>query len=406
MDNIFCEHQRDYGRSINKLLIDIDSELERITEWWIRWAVNNGNIVGEIDNNGLPDPSADKSVILVSRLLWFMSEVAIYRNSKEVFDAATKVYEYFIRNFIDEIDGGVVWLVDKDDRVADGRKQIYAQSFAIYALVSYFKLTGLAQSIDRAMIIFECIEKYGVDKKNGGYFEAFSNNWGFLEDVRLSDKDINSPKTMNNHLHLIEAYTELALAVKDKRITGALSKLLRCYLCKFYIPENNHFRMFQTVDWIDQSIAFSFGHDVESSWLIWKAANVINDRDLLSRCEPMVLGVVDACVERGLRADGSMIDLADREMTIINSQRVWWVQAETLVAFCNAYQISDKNKYLDYMFDLWGFIKKEVIDYENGEWFWLSRPDQGEGYDIYKAGFWKGPYHNGRALLEVLNRMG
>ena len=93
-------------------------------------------------------------------------------------------------------------------------------------------------------------------------------------------------------------------------------------------------------------------------------------------------------------------DLKSGEVT---SLRSWWEQAETIVGYLNAWQLTPKIKYLGEAMACSKYITEHFVDKKNGGWY--SYVDQsGIPGRADKAGFWVCPYHNGRMCLEVIER--
>lgn len=391
---------------------ELHSELDRLNHYWLDCIVSGDDFFSCVSSEGEIKKEADKGVILCTRMLWYFSEAAAYLDEEKLIQAASTLYQYLSKHFIDREHGGVVWSVDARGCFTNGRKQVYAQAFAVYSLSAYYRLTGNLSALESARSIYSLLEKYAFDRENGGYFEAFSREWGVLDDVRLSDKDLASPKTMNTHLHLIEAYTGLLLAEKKAKseahisaLADTLLHLLDAYSTRFYNAENAHLRMFLSANWEDESQAISFGHDIESSWLMWEAAEILGNERFKQKSRIQVDALVNSCQREGLAEDGSVYDLFDCTNSTLIKERVWWVQAEAMVGFFNAWELNASDEHLARVWAIWDFIKKEFIDLEGGEWHWLAECDQTAFYDEYKVGPWKGPYHNGRALIELCQRI-
>ena len=398
---------------------ELHEHLLTLSHWWLENVLTQDDtaFVGEISSTGEKHHQANKSVILSTRLLWFFSEAAVVLNTKtqstsvnhqaligELRDAANVVYAFITRHFIDDNHGGVFWEVDYQGNKVNGRKQIYAQSFAIYALAAYYKLTKEPVVLDQATSIFDLIERYSADPIHGGYHEAFSQQWQTLDDVRLSSKDLNSKKTMNTHLHILEAYTALYKVCGEKLLKQKLEALMETFVTRFFDTQSQHLNMFLSENWVNESTHFSFGHDIESSWLIWEAATALGDEKLLQRYRRVVLDLAKLCAEQGMNSDGSLVDMRDIGTAKDSSDRIWWVQAEAMVGFQNAFMLKPESHYQQKALALWRFIQTEIIDHEHGEWHAVARSDQVDDYAEYKVGFWKGPYHNGRALIEMISR--
>lgn len=252
--------------------------------------------------------------------------------------------------------------------------------------------------------LFGFIEQYGFDKENGGYFEAFSRDWQLLDDLRLSDKDANEAKTMNTHLHILEAYTNLYRIEKSELVRLALKRLIDCFIDKFIDKKTHHLKLFFDEKWNLKSNEISFGHDIECSWLLFEAAEVLGEQALIEQLKVLALNMATATLKEGLDQDGAVFNEKNGEY--LDTDKHWWPQAEAVVGFWNAYRLSDKEQFKYAALACWSFIQQYLKDEEQGEWHW--RVNQ-QGIPILsedKAGAWKAPYHNGRMCMEISSPKG
>lgn len=376
---------------------------DNILSFWSRKMVDPlGGFYGRIDGQGKLHEQADKAVILNTRILWtYSSAYQITGNPKHKL-MADRAYEYVAKNFIDSRNGGVFWMLDNKGQVLSDKKQTYAQAFAIYAFAEYHKINEYKRAKDFALRIFELMEEHAFDPVNKGYLEALNKEWGKLQDVRLSDKDMNADKTMNTHLHVLEAYTNLYRIWPDTKLRDQLEHLIRLMLSTF-ISDQGHFHLFFTNNWELLSHEISFGHDIEGSWLLCEAAEVLGDEELLEEVKRVALKMVDASL-KGLDSDGGLMYEAGPD-GIIDADKHWWPQAEALIGLINAWQITGNEEYLNQMKRVWTFIRTYIMD-KDGEWHWKVNKHGDVDYNEDKAGPWKCPYHNGRAMVEIMNRLG
>lgn len=379
---------------------------DNILGFWATRMVDkeNGGFYGRIKGDGALEPKADKGCILNARILWTFSAAYRVLGKPEYLELATRAKDYLLQHFYDHQYGGTYWALDCIGNAVDTKKQFYALGFALYGLSEYARTTGDKDVLQYAIHLFETIEKYSFDKEYNGYIEACTRDWNVIEDMRLSDKDANYPKSQNTHLHIIEPYTNLYRIWKDERLEKALRNLITIFTDKILNPDTHHLDLFFESDWTRGAGALeSYGHDIECSWLLHEAAIVLGDDDVLKRVEPIVLQVAKAS-EKGLLPDGSMIHEANLDTGTMDDDLHWWVQAEAVVGFANVYQHFGDDTALEKSLRCWEYIKKNLIDWDGGEWYW-SRNRQGEINKVDdKAGFWKCPYHNGRMCLEIIER--
>ena len=394
------------NNKITTLRIEVAHELTTgILPFWMEKMADNvqGGFYGRIDGDDKLHADAAKGAILNARILWTFSAAYRLLRKPEYLETATRAKRYIIDRFYDKDFGGVYWSLTANGEPLDTKKQVYAQGFAIYGLSEYARATGDREALDYAVKLFETVEKYSFDRDRNGYIEAFTREWKPIEDMRLSDKDENTSKTMNTHLHILEPYANLYRVWKNERLERQLRNMLDLFTGKILNKKTYHLDLFFDNDWRTDGNIISYGHDIEASWLIHEAALVLGDEALLKRIEPVITNIARAADE-GLNPDGSMIyerftaeDRTDRELH-------WWVQAENVVGHVNLYQHFGDEKALDTAMKCWQFIKDKIIDHANGEWHWSLMPDGSVNRRDDKAGFWKCPYHNGRMCMEIIER--
>ena len=392
----------------------------------------NGGFYGQMTGRGQLIKEADKGAILNARILWSFSAAYRVMGKKEYLEAATRAKEYFISHFIDHEYGGVFWSLDYKGQPKDTKKQFYAIGFAIYGLSEYARATGDHEALDYAIQLYENIEEHALDHVYNGYIEACTREWGVMEDMRLSDLDANYPKSQNTHLHIIEPYTNLyrcmrefqaaqscnyvpaigavlpvAITVPQEtfvRVEASLRNLIHIFTDHILNPATHHLDLFFEMDWTRGAGHLeSYGHDIECSWLMHEAALVLGDKDILNKVEPIVREVAKAS-EKGLNPDGSMIHEANLDAGTVDDDLHWWVQAENVVGWMNIYQYFGDEDALQKALHGWEYIKQNLIDKENGEWYWSRHKDGSLNLDDDHAGFWKCPYHNSRMCMEILER--
>lgn len=405
-----------------------------ILHFWLEKMVDHehGGFYGRMDGNGVLHPEAEKGAILNARILWSFSAAYRVLGNQPYLEAARRAYDYLIEHFIDQEYGGVYWSVDYQGRPLDTKKQFYAIGFALYGLTEYVRATGDREALEYALQLYDCIEKHALDRQYNGYIEACTRAWGEMADMRLSELDANYPKSQNTHLHIIEPYTNLYRCLKELhqrescdyvpaigsvlpvtvtvqpetlvRVEASLRNLINIFTDRILNPETHHLDLFFDMDWTREAGRLeSYGHDIECSWLMHEAALVLGDHTVLKKVEPIVQMVAKAS-EKGLRPDGSMIHEANLDTGHVDDDLHWWVQAENVVGWYNIWQHFGDQSALDKAQRCWDYIKRNLIDYERGEWYWSRYPDGTLNQRDDKAGFWKCPYHNSRMCLEIIER--
>jgi cellobiose epimerase len=383
---------------------ELQHELEDILQYWMKYAPDNdnGGFYGQVDNDNRPYPQAEKGVVLNARILWSFS--AAYNNTKkqDYLILAKRAYHYILDHFMDKKYGGVYWSVDHQGNVSNNRKQVYGMAFCIYAFSEYYKASRDNDVADYAIKLFKVIEKHAFDNRQKGYFEAFSFNWGTIEDLRLSEKDGNYVKTMNTHLHILEAYANLYSIWQDGFLGMQIENLLEVFAHHFIDDKTHHLMLFFDENWISKSDLISYGHEIEAAWLLHYAAEVIGHKGWIVAMKSQCLKIAEAATA-GWQYDGGM--RYEAENGSYNNEKHWWVQAESMIGYYNVFEISRQKKYFEQSVKSWEFVKQFIKDHKNGEWFWGVDGNNEVIPDQDKIGFWKCPYHNTRACIEIINRI-
>ena len=384
---------------------EFENELtDNILNYWVKkvYDPQRRSFIGLIDRNEVPHPDVAHGVVLISRILWTFSAAyqlyptAIYQKM------ADEAYRILIENFWDNENGGVYWSVKPTGEVDDSSKQFYAQSFAIYGFAEYARTFGHKQSKELAVSLWHLMERFAFDPENGGYFEARAANWTDPARDFITPAGDNSKKSMNTHLHILEAYTNLFRIYPDEELKNKIVHILDMFTQHIINPENHHFHLFFDTDWSVKSTAISYGHDIEGSWLLWEAAEVIHDKQLMEKLKPILVNMAYAVGHAAIDPSGGLYNESEGDHWDKNFH--WWPQSEAVVGFYNAWQLIGDSQFLQWSKGTWEFIKKHQVDHINGEWHSLVGPDL-KVLPAAKVSPWKCPYHNGRMCLEMIRRI-
>ncbi|MCJ7689651.1 MAG: AGE family epimerase/isomerase [Clostridiaceae bacterium] len=383
---------------------EVQKELDNsILPFWSNLAdYENGGFYGYVSYDSKIDKQAEKGVILNSRILWFFSAVYCLEKKNEALELANHAYEFMLDKLFDDKYEGLYWLVDFKGQPTDSRKHIYTQAFGIYGLCQYYKATGKEEVLSLAKKLFHLIEK--KCENSNGYLEEFDRQWNKKENEMLSENEVISDRTMNTHLHVLEAYTLLYEVSKDDKVGERIYYLLDLIKNKIYSEKSQSLKVFFDENWNETIDLQSYGHDIEGSWLIDRAAEVLGDVSLIESAHAYTLKIAENIYNKAYSTSGVVNETANG---ITDVGRVWWVQAETMVGFYNAYEKTGNKKYLEATQELWKYIKNNVVDKrENSEWFWKLAEDNSPIPNMPIVERWKCPYHNGRMCIEIIERMG
>lgn len=380
--------------------------LNDIIPFWNNLRDNEfGGWYGLVDSGLNINKKGEKGVILHSRILWFYSNAYMTLKDPKLLDNAKHAYEFLTDKCYDKEYGGVYWSMNYDGTVYDDMKHSYCQAFFIYALSSYYRASGDKKALELAYTVMDLVEKHHAD--NIAYKEKLSRDWTTeLANDELSENGLMADKTMNTTLHLMEAYTELYLADHSPKVLERLKFQLDVTYDKIFDKENDKLFVFFDKDLNEIGNVHSYGHDIEATWLTDRAVDIIGDKEYAKKFYDMDKRIVANIAKIAYdKESGSLLNECDKG--VVNRLRIWWVQAESVVGFLNAYQHGYGGKeYLDIAENIWGYIKNNITDKRpGGEWHW-SLDDSGKtdpARNIVDP--WKCPYHNGRMCLEALRRL-
>lgn len=413
---------------LKRLPVEMESHLTSclIPFWYRRIDREHGGFTGYMDYNLKNDDKAVKGCILNSRILWFFSKTAIYAKKglisekalkdnnitiEQLVSAADHAYDFLKNAMLDKEYGGLFWSVNYDGTSFDTTKHTYNQAFGIYGLSAYYELTGKKEAIDTAFALADIIEDKCRDA--GGYGEAFKRDFSPEPNEKLSENGVMAERTMNTMLHIYEGYTELIGAVhkvseyegKVSALTRSVAEILDTLTDKVYNKKLHRQEVFFDKNWNFLIDLWSYGHDIEASWLFDYGMEKAGDEEHFNRIKPEVEGILRE-MELNLRDnvfDGHSLP-AEAERGKVKENRIWWVQAETVNGFLwNGLKYDDERS-INAAAAEWDYIKEHLCDRRPGsEWFWELYKDGTPIPDRPIVEEWKCPYHNGRMVLLTLS---
>jgi mannobiose 2-epimerase len=383
-----------------------DQLFGHILPFWCGPALDHeqGGWMAWLSNDLTPDRSQPKGLIVNARILWAFSAVHRAHPDPLYRQMAERAFDVVFNRFWDTQHGGAYWRLDGDGRVLDDSKKTYGQAFYLYALAEYGQAFNSAAALARAKDLFDLIERHAHDAQHDGYFEVRRRDWSEAATSQLSEKDMVAAKSMNNHLHVLEAYTNLYRVWPDTLVQHRLRELITIFEQRILDPCTHHLHHFFDERWESCSDSYTFGHDIEASWLLCEAAEVLGDQAVLEAVHGLALRMAEGVLAAGLDPDGGLC-YEGQAGKVIDSGKECWPQAEAVAGFLNAFQLSGDARYLDAAHSVWRYLEEHLVDRVHGEWFWRINPDGRPDPRLPKVSEWKGPYHGTRACLETLRRL-
>lgn len=394
--------------SLDAYAQEVEAELRgNILPFWLEHTRDRerGGFYGMIDGDLHVRRDAPRGALLTARVLWTFSAAYRHYHDPAYLEMARWAFDDLWARFWDREHGGLYWRTSADGKPQDDRKVVYVQAFGIYGLSEFYRATGERVALERAQQIYRLLEEHSHDRKNLGYFEEFTRDWKIsrARGMRRSAMGSLDQKSQNVHLHILEAYTNLLRVWPDAGLKANLRELIDVMQTRVLDRSTHHLRLFLKEDWTPASDEISFGHDIEYSWLLVEAAEVLGDEAVMRDAKETAVRIAAVTLEQGVDPDGGVLGEAGPH-GLTNTFKEWWPQAEATVGFLNAYQLGAGEKYLAASRHSWAFIEQHLVDHQKGEWLHGVSRD-GRQKSTHKVSFWKCPYHNGRACLELINRL-
>ena len=388
---------------MNGFRTEVEKELtEHILPFWMKLKdEKNGGFYGTVDFDLNTHKQADKGGIVTARFLWTFSAAYRVTKDKTYLEYADHLYDFLVNKLHDNEHLGLYWLVDHQGNPKDTRKHVYTQAFGVYALSEYYRATQNEAALKWAIHLFELIESKGFSKDSNAYMEEFDKAWHPVPNEMLSENGVTAEITMNTHIHVLEAYTNLYKAWPNEKLKVRLKDLLKVHYENIYNPETKFLHVFFDKDWNHLLDMKSFGHDIEASWLMDETIKTLdlNQETYIN----MVVDIAYNIADYAMQDDGSLVN--EELNGVVDPTRIWWVQAEAIVGFYNAYERTGDERFIELVHGLWKYTKKFIIDERaQGEWYW-SVDEKGNPTKENIGDPWKASYHNGRFCLEIMERM-
>jgi len=396
--------------TIVEQLRQLDQEMshhlhEELLPYWMSKTINPyfGGFVGRIDGNNQIHYDAPKGVILNARILWSFSAAYRIFGNPEYLEMAKKSFKELEERFWDPIHGGLYWMVNADGSILEAKKHSYAQAFSLYGYSEYYRITKNEQALGKAIALFNLLNDHAYLKEDKAYYEAFSRDWVPLKDVRLSEKDALEFRSTNTHLHLLEAYTNLYRVWENPQLATRLGELIDVFDHIIYKPDSGYYYSFFDEQWKPKSELYSFGHDIETIWLLSDAVALVGTSEQQERNKAIVVKVAHTILSNGMSESGALYNVGSKGH-IQDTDHHWWAQVEAMIGFVHAYSLTKDERFIDVTMQLWEFIKTYLIDNVQGEWFFRVNRSGVPYLEEDKVSEWKCPYHTTRACLEIHTR--
>ncbi len=393
----------------------------------------NGGFLSDFTYDWRVEGPQNKMLVTQTRHVWTTSQAARFYHDSIYRTIAEHGFQFLKKYMWDPEFGGFYMSRNSeggpDNKSYANNKTAYGNAFAIYSLASYYTMSGDTSALNLAIKTFYWIEKHSHDPVNKGYFDRMLRDGSLItqKNSNLRGIDLKSSqwKDQNSSIHLLEAFTSLYKIWPDSLLHERLLEMY--YLIRDTITTDKGFlTLYFEYNWTPVSYRdsteairkanhyfdhISFGHDVETAFLMMEASHALgieNDEITTSVAKRMV----DHALENGWDDklggfyDGGYYLAGSDSITILNKEKVWWVQAEGLNALLlMATLFPQKTKYTEAFVKQWDYIDSYLIDHKHGGWYESGLDTNPEQAKAPKAHDWKINYHNARALMNCIKTL-
>jgi len=406
---------------------EIKTVLQRkIIPFWLKRSVDTryGGFLTCFDADGISTGDLNKYIVTQTRMIWgfsYLIEHCLPEHREEMKAAAKQGVDFFIEKFWDKNNGGFVWKTDREGMILDDGKLVYGESFAIYALSEYFRMSRDARALQYAEKTFDLLQVYAADTLNGAYYENLESDWS----LSPGGKYAGDRKSLDIHMHIMEAFTTLYASsgkeIHERKLNEIIAILLKHMINTDLgygynqfdpafgrIPAINIYRTWNDDRETGEAITAptdttSYGHNVELSWLMKLALDTLKTED--PECTAVMRKLLDHSLKYGYDYEYGGVyrdGIADREVLVTDKE--WWQNFEALAGYSNGYLCFGDERYLKALLGTWSFVRDKFINADAGESRQLLNR-KGEPIVSSLGNPWKGIYHTGRALAVTLDRI-
>ena len=381
---------------------------QHLMPWWDTHMVDQGQggFYGAVDKNNTPLPHAPKFIVLNARLIWTYSACYATTQDPNHKALAQRAFEYVRQYFYDTTHGGFYTWLHPNGTVKESHKFTYGNAFVIYGLAEYARVFNCPVAKNLAIETAQHLNQHMWDWEHGGYFETASQRWDYTPHITMLHPNTAIQKTMNTHLHMIEAYANLLRIHDAPWLRSKVRELLYTIATKIVNPTNQHFYLFQTREWAPVVPDLTLGHDIEGSWLLYEAAEILAEAETLDYVKTLAIKMARVALDDGLNPDGAMHTEYHPAQGQFSPSLSWWEQCEAVVGFLNAHALTGEEQFLTAAGNSLAFIDKYFIDRDHGGWHAWINDDYSPQSQLDKADGYTCPYHNVRMCLEVVRRLG
>ncbi|MGF7215387.1 mannobiose 2-epimerase [Spirosoma lacussanchae] len=397
----------------------------QLLPFWVSRSADrvNGGFITHFDQHGHDTGTDEKSLISQTRSIYtYASAHRAGYGGPELAELARHGVDYLINRMWDAQYGGFYWMTNRQGDVLNDQKIAYGQSFAIYCLSEYTLATGDPRGLDYAQRVFDLLQIHAADTHYGGYFEMFSRDWT----LKGPGPGGGDRKTLDVHMHLMEAFTTLYEASQHPLHRRKLLEVIDLLVQRILHPAYGTGLPQFWADWrVAPQIKFdviwgwdrfaeggikqtaddntNYGHNGEFGWLLLHALDVLQlpydtYRAVFEKALSHALNYGVDWEYGGVFVEGS------HSGTVYDREKEFWQQAELLIGFLDAYRITENHDYWRAYENVHRFVLDKMVNAEVGEW-WPLMTREGQPIWTHMGHSWKINYHTVRAVIQSMARL-
>ena len=412
--------------------MEIADEMEQVLttgmmDFWYPRCVDRefGGYLTGFDNVWNQKEKQPKFIVTQARHTWASAQMAkVYPENKMYHEVSEHGYRFLREKMWDNQYGGYFSMVTREgkpfeDEPYGGHKTAYGNAFAIYGLAAYFEISHDSSALKQAIKSFHWLEEHSHDPEFGGYFQFIKRDGTPL----VEGFGNTPPKDQNSSIHLLEGLTELYKVWKDDLLRSRIEEML-VIIRDTITTDKGYMNLFFRRDWspvlyTDKTYSggrnkhlfdhVSFGHDIETAFLLLEAAEAIgieSDESTHRISKKMTDHTITNGWDPGTGAtyDAGYYFGEQENITILKNHTPFWVSTEsfhTMLIMSRLYP-DDPINYYDKFATTWDYCKKYLIDHENGGWYSTGTNEVPSAKNADKGGIWKGNYHAARSLINCM----
>ncbi len=333
----------------------------------------------------------DKSVWQQGRSLWMFSKLYNeFEKNQKWLEFARSGYDFINKYCFDE-NGHMYFKVTRDGKPLINRRYYFSEAFAIMGYAEFYIAVKDEEVKQRAVDLFKKMFHYYITP---GCFPPKVN-----------------PKTRSVRTHSIVMIMlnvcQHMRKIDDSPIYNTIIDACISEITNNLVKEDEK-ALFETVGAHGERLnspegrLINPGHSMETAWFLMEEAALRKDAELMKKAIQITEWSFDIGWDKEMGGIFYFRDIENKPVLSLEwDMKLLWPHCEALIAFLRSYMFTGQEKYLDYFDRITEYIYAHFPDPGHPEWFGHLHRD-GTPISYIKGSDWKGPYHNVRAFMQII----